>query len=290
MTWQWPADRNGKMLKQETRAMDGHYEFVTVSDGATIAFRRYGTPGKPRLLLIHSLALDGSIWTDVVSRLEGQAEIICIDCRGHGWSSRAPLSNAIERFADDAAEVLDKAGWGQVVVAGCSMGGCITQAFAAHHPERVSAMILIDTTAWYGEKAPQEWRARAQKARTEGLASMAAFQATRWFGDGFRAQNPVKIREMMEIFVRNDLDAYEATCIMLGDADLRSALPGFHFPVSVIVGEEDYATPVESARQLADAIPGASLTILPGARHLTPIECSDVIADAIGMMIEAAAK
>ncbi len=277
------------MLQQEPLEMDGRYEFVTVSDEATIAYRRYGTPGKPRLLLIHSLALDGSVWTDVVSALKGQAEIICIDCRGHGWSSRGPLSRAIERFADDAAEVMDKIGWDQVVVAGCSMGGCITQAFAARHAKRVSAMVLIDTTAWYGEKAPEEWRARAAKARAEGLASMAAFQATRWFGERFRAENPRKIQEMMEIFVRNDLDAYEATCIMLGDADLRSALPGFDFPVAVIVGEEDYATPVESARQLAEAIPGASLTILPGARHLTPIECSDVIAAAIGKMVEAAA-
>ncbi|MEK1899611.1 MAG: alpha/beta hydrolase [Rhizobium sp.] len=277
------------MLQQETRMMDGHYEFVTVSDEATIAFRRYGTPGKPRLLLIHSLALDGSIWTDVVNGLKARAEIICIDCRGHGWSSRAPLSHAIERYADDIAEVLDKVGWDKVIVAGCSMGGCIAQAFAARHPKRVSAMTLIDTTAWYGEKAPQEWRERAQKARAQGLASMAAFQATRWFGDRFRAENPRKIQEMMEIFVRNDVDAYEATCTMLGNADLRSALSGFHFPVSVIVGEEDYATPVESARQLAKAIPGASLTILPGARHLTPIECSDVIADAIAKMIEAAA-
>lgn len=277
------------MLKQETSRTDGH-EFVAVSDGATIAFRRYGTPGKPRLLLIHSLALDSSIWSDVVSELQAQAEILCIDCRGHGRSSRSPLSTAIERFADDVAEVLDKVGWDRVVVAGCSMGGCITQAFAARHPSRVTAMTLIDTTAWYGQKAPQEWRARADKARAEGLSSMAAFQVTRWFGDRFRAENPAKMQEMMEIFVRNDLDAYEATCLMLGDADLRNALPGFRFPVSVIVGEEDYATPVESARQLAEAIPGASLTVLPGARHLTPIECSNVIAEAIGRMIEAAAK
>jgi 3-oxoadipate enol-lactonase len=278
------------MLTQETRTMDGHDEFVTVSDGATIAFRRYGTAGKPRLLLVHSLALDSSIWSGVVSELEGQAEIVCIDCRGHGQSSRAPLATAIERFADDVAEVLDKVGWEHVVVAGCSMGGCITQAFAARHPMRVRGMTLIDTTAWYGEKAPQQWRARAEKARAEGLSSMAAFQVTRWFGDRFRTENPAKMQEIMEIFVRNDLDAYEATCIMLGAADLRSALAGFRFPVSVIVGEEDYATPVATARQLAEAIPQASLTILPGARHLTPIECSDVIAKAIGKVIEAAAK
>ena len=64
---------------------------------------------------------------------------------------------------------------------------------------------------------------------------------------------------------------------MLGDADLRAFLPGFRMPVAVIVGEEDYATPVASARYLHEAIHGSALTILKG-RHLTPIECPDEIA------------
>lgn len=279
------------MAKQQFEIKDGDYAFATVSDGATIAYRRYGAAGKPRLLLIHSLALDGRIWTNVTEKLADAAEIVCIDCRGHGRSSRTPLSQSIERFADDIADVLDDIGWEDVVVAGCSMGGCVAQAFTALQPDRVKAMALIDTTAWYGANAPQEWRTRATKARVEGLASMSGFQATRWFGDQFRAEHPDVVEKMMEIFVGNDLDAYEATCIALGDADLRQALPGFRIPVVVIVGEEDYATPVESARLMADAIPGASLTILPGARHLTPIECSDTVAKAIeGLLGELSRK
>ncbi|MGO7939546.1 alpha/beta fold hydrolase, partial [Rhizobium ruizarguesonis] len=82
----------------------------------------------------------------------------------------------IERFGDDIADLMGELGWSDAVVAGCSMGGCVAQAFAARHPELVRAMLLIDTTAWYGANAPAEWRVRAAKARSEGLASMAEFQ------------------------------------------------------------------------------------------------------------------
>lgn len=263
-------------------------DYATVSDGATIAFRRFGVPGKPRIVLIHSLALDATVWDGVVDLLSNQAEILTIDCRGHGRSSRPPGPYTVERFGDDVAELLDRLEWQRVVVAGCSMGGCVAQAFAARHPQYVSAMALIDTTAWYGPEAPREWRARAAKARVDGLESMAAFQVTRWFGDRFRLDQAERVQHTMDVFVHNDIDAYEATCAMLGDADLRPHLAEFRFPVAVVVGEEDYATPVENARALAESIPQASVTVLPNARHLTPIERPEDIAAAIeGLMSKA---
>ena len=83
---------------------------------------------------------------------------------------------------------------------------------------------------------------------------------------------------MTEVFLANDVDCYAATCIMLGDADLRPILPSLRMPVAVIVGEEDYATPIAMSQHLHKAIPGSTLTILPGGRHLTPVECPDQIA------------
>jgi len=104
------------------------------------------------------------------------------------------------------------------------------------------------------------------------------FQVTRWFGDKFRGEHPELVHATAAVFLANDLDCYAATCVMLGDADLRPYLPSLRMPVQVIVGEEDYATPVAHARHLHEAIPGSTLTILPGARHLAPIECPDRIA------------
>ena len=57
-----------------------------------------------------------------------------------------------------------------------------------------------------------------------------------------------------------------------GAADKRAALARFNMPTAIVVGEEDYATPIAMAQALHDGIAGSSLTILPGARHLTPLE------------------
>jgi 3-oxoadipate enol-lactonase len=240
----------------------------------------------PRLAFIHSLALDRSVWDGVVERLAGEVDMLTYDCRGHGQSERAlppatsrgPGPYTASRFARDLAELFDHIGWERAVVAGCSMGGNVAQAFAAEYPQRTVALGLIDTTAWYGADAPAKFKERADTARAKGMRGMIDFQLTRWFSDEFRANHPDVLKRTTDIFVANDLECYAASCELLGAADTRAALASFRMPVAIVVGEEDYATPVAMARRLHGAIPQSTLTILPRARHLTPIECPDRIA------------
>src|SRR5262245_47972876 len=139
------------------------------SDGCDIAYTVHsaGEPDSPRIVLIHSLALDAGIWDGVVTRLKGKAEILTYDCRGHGHSGRRAGSFTTELFARDLAELLDHIGWSSATIAGCSMGGCVAQAFAGLYPSRVTALGLIDTTAYYGADAPKVWRERAANARSK---------------------------------------------------------------------------------------------------------------------------
>ncbi len=250
------------------------------SDGCAIHYSLSGSQqaNAKRIALIHSLALDESIWDGVVKELENDAAILTYDCRGHGKSDRRKEAFTPELFARDLAELMDHVGGPDAAVAGCSMGGCVAQAFAGIYPERVGALALLDTTAWYGSDDPKKWRERAAAALTKGLAGMIEFQTTRWFGDSFRASHPDLVQAMSKVFLANDLDCYAATCMLLGEADLRRFLPTFRMPVAVIVGEEDYATPVAMARAIHEGIPGSSFTILPGGRHLTPVECPREIA------------
>lgn len=254
-------------------------------DGVRIAYRHTKPTARgadaPRAVLIHSLALDHSVWDAVAGRLASDVELLALDCRGHGTSDIPSGPYTVEQFADDVADVMDRVGWSSAIVVGCSMGGCVAQAFAARHPRRVEGLALIDTTAWYGPDAPRVWRERAARARADGLASMAAFQTTRWFGDRFRELHPDIVHHAMQVFCANAIEAYDATCAMLGDADLRPALGGFSFPTAIVVGEEDYATPYEAAEYMRTAIPSATLTVIPAARHLTPMECPDIIAQEI---------
>lgn len=255
------------------------------ADGCEISYTVHTAAGKPRLALIHSLALDRSVWNGVVKELAGRAEILTYDCRGHGKSGRKSGPYTFELFARDLAELLDDLGWPSVVVAGCSMGGCVAQAFAAGYPQRTRGSCLIDTTAWYGAEAPKQWRERAATGRTKGLEALVGFQVTRWFSDGFRASRPGTVDALTKIFLANNLDCYEATCEMLGTADLRSLLSSIKPPVAVVVGEEDYATTVDMAKALNQGIPRSTLTVLAGARHITPVERPTDIAKEITSLL-----
>ena len=262
-----------------------------LSDGATLAYtlRAAAEPGAPKLVLIHSLALDRTIWDGVVRRLDSEANILTYDCRGHGLSDRRAQPYTAELFATDLAELLDHLGWEQATIGGCSMGGCVALAFGGLFPQRANALGLIDTTAWYGPKAAANFQERAEAARARGMAALFDFQSTRWFSDEFRARHPEVLERTLNVFVGTDVECYAATCRLLGETDSRAYLPACRVPAGIVVGEEDYATPVEMARELHAGIPHSTLTIVPKARHLTPIEFPDTVAGELRVLIGRAA-
>jgi 3-oxoadipate enol-lactonase len=253
---------------------------TTARDGAQLQYTLHesGKPGAPRLTLIHSLALDRTIWDGVVAQLGNDADVLTFDARGHGASSKPPGPYTTALFASDVREILTSIGWDRTIVAGASMGGSVTIQFAVSYPEMLEGLALIDTTAWYGDDAPKSWHDRGQKALTEGLSSLIAFQQTRWFSDAFRTAHADIAKHFADVFLKTDLPAYAATCDMLGNFDLRNKLATIAVPTEILVGEEDYATPPDMARALNAGIAGSNLTIVPGARHLTPIEIPNRIA------------
>ena len=247
-------------------------------DGTEIAYRLHRDTGPARFALVHSLAMDGSFWDLTARHLAEAGDVLVHDCRGHGVSAKGSGPYTGELFADDLADLLDAVGWRSAIVAGASMGGCVALAFAAAYPERLEGLGLFDTTASYGPDASAQWEERAQKAVTGGMAALVGFQKSRWFSKAFAEANPDIVERAVEIFLRNDLESYVETCRMLGRFDKTAALGQIRVPTRILVGSEDYATPVAMAQALHDGIPGAALRILPGAAHLTPIECAAAVA------------
>lgn len=251
-------------------------------DGSTIAYTRIPAPANaPRVIYVHSLALDRSIWNGVIDRLTGSAEQVAVDCRGHGRSGRGGRPYSVEQLGDDVADVLDHLDWPSATVVGCSMGGCVAQAFAARHPDRTDAAVFVDTTAWYGPSAVGDWAARASAARTKGLDTLMPFQLDRWFGADFRETHPDLMTALTGVFVANDLDSYASTCAMLGAADLRASAEKVSSPSVVLVGEDDEATPPAMAADLAERVHARQLVVVPGTRHLTPVENPEAVVAAI---------
>ena len=232
----------------------------------------------PPIVLLHSLALDRTMWESTIDALGDARTVITMDLRGHGQS---PPSEefTIEDIADDVASTLAELGFDLAVIVGLSMGGCVAQAVAIHHPQLVAGLGLIDTTAWYGPDAAERWAERASKARESGMRSLSQFQLDRWFGPDFLEANRQEAEALLEVFADNDLDSYVAACHAMGAFDARSGLGDIDVPTVVIVGELDPATSPEHAATLHEHIAGSTLHVIPGAKHLTPVERPATVAD-----------
>ena len=170
------------------------------------------------------------------------------------------------------------------------MGGTVALAFARRHPQRTRSLGVIDATAWYGPDATAAWEGRAQKALDGGMQALTEFQRARWFSPSFLDENPVLVREALDVFLANRVPIYVASCRMLGSADERTGLAAFTGPAHVLVGEHDYATPVAMAEDIVARLPDARLTVIAQARHYTPIESPVEIAHALVELARRAAS
>ena len=268
---------------------------MAVPAPATASAFRYtlhGDAASPRrAALVHSVAMDRQFWQPVAERLAKDTAVVTFDCRGHGASDKPAGPYTVEQFADDIADLLDASRLGQDAdrrrLDGRHGGAGVRRAASGAHvrarPDRHHGMVRR-------RRRRRTGRARANQAVEKGLASLVDFQTTRWFGDEFRANNPDVVQKCVDIFLKNDIPAYVEACHMLGRADLRAALPTLKMPTAVVVGEEDYAAPVAMAQALHDGIAGSTFTVLPKARHLTPLEVPDIIAAELDRLLARAAK
>lgn len=231
--------------------------------------RRYG-PGRPTALALHPLALSGELWSTVPA--DDGVTLLGLDARGHGSSDwdRRPFS--VEDMAADAAAVIELTADGPVDVVGMSMGASTALVLAAERPDLVRRLVVADGTACYGPDRVQRWEERAEQAQARPRVEQLEFQRERWFGERFRLERPGTVETVCEIFLATDGKAHAAACRALGGLDATAAIKAITAPTLVVVGEEDYATPVAMAEEVAAAVPGAHLEVRPGVRHLSLIE------------------
>jgi 3-oxoadipate enol-lactonase len=229
------------------------------------------------LVLLHSMALDRAVWDDLVPYVADRFDVIAVDLPGHG-ASPGHEEMTIESMADAVAETIRALEAGPALVAGLSLGGCVAQALALHHPELVRGLALIDTTCWYGEQAAQNWAERARKGKEVGMAALVDFQVARWFTNEFIQQSPSVTERVGDVWAKMDVDQFAATCKAMGDVDLRDQIGQIAVPTTIIVGAEDRATDITHAKAMKERIPGATLHVIESCAHLSPVERPEDVA------------
>ncbi len=271
-------------------------EFVDVR-GVRLYYFAAGTRGAGEpIVLVHGFPASSLLWKDVVPFLPAGHRIVVLDLLGFGRSDR-PGQSALtaDAHADRLLALLDDLCIDRACLVGHGMGGAVVQSLAIHHPERVSRLALLDSTAFTywprGAASLARHVAGTPLARLLG-ASLLAGLANLSLLEGFavREDGRRSVDQFLRAFTtRLGVDALVAQLRAMRDTTVAATsarLAELRIPVAILWGERDPWLPVKLGEQLRDAIPGATLEVLPDARHFTPEDDPERVARAITSLLQ----
>jgi pimeloyl-ACP methyl ester carboxylesterase len=244
-------------------------------DGVGIYYEVHGEG--PPLLLTHGYSSTSAMWHGQVDALAKDHKLILWDMRGHGQSDYPddPSAYSEALTVGDMAAILDAVGAKRAIIGGLSLGGYMSLAFHRTHPERVRALLIIDTGPGFKkDDAREAWNARA-------LAT-----ADRLDRDGL-AMLKSATRERATASHRNAGGRAHAARGMLTQRDARviELLPDIKVPSLIVVGADD--TPFLGASDyMAAKIPGAQKVVIPAAGHAVNIDQPKAFVDAVAPFLK----
>ena len=239
-------------------------------DGVQIYYEVHGSG--PPLILTHGYSSTSEMWQGQVEALAKQHKLVLWDMRGHGQSDypENPSAYSEALTVGDIAALLDAVGADKAVVGGLSLGGYMSLAFYRSHPERVRALLIIDTGPGFKkDDARDAWNKRAHETADrfdrEGLAVLKSLSA-----------------ERASVTHRDAAGLAKAARGMLTQRDARvmGVLPEIKVPALIVVGADD-APFLAASDYMAAKIPGARKVVIPAAGHAVNIDQPQAFIDAV---------
>jgi pimeloyl-ACP methyl ester carboxylesterase len=240
-------------------------------DGVKLYYEVHGDNG-PALLLSHGYSATAQMWRGQIAALSAKHRLILWDMRGHGQSDYPSdqLEYSEEKTVADMAAILDAVGAETAIIGGLSLGGYMSLGFYATHPERVTALLIIDTGPGFKkDEARDGWNktalSTASRFETEGLSRLQSLS-----------------KEMATSTHRSADGLIRAGRGMLTQKDARvmNVLPTIAVPSLIIVGADD--TPFLAASDyMAAKIPGAKKVVIPNAGHAANIDQPEAFNSAV---------
>jgi 3-oxoadipate enol-lactonase len=239
-------------------------------DRCKLYYRLEGRDGLPVVMFAHSLGVDQGQWDPQVQDLLPHFRILRYDLRGHGASDAPPGDYSIAGLAEDALALAGALGIGPFAFCGLSLGGMIGQWLGANAGERLTRLVLANTSPKLADPAPMEQR-RVTVLRA-GMAAVADAVMGRFFTPETLAGGGPAVATTRRTILATAPSGYAGCCAAVRDMNHMTLLGGIRTPTLVIGGERDFSTPwTGNGEVIAGAIPGAQSLLLPTA-HLSNLE------------------
>ena len=252
--------------------------FVEVG-GARQYYRHEGAEGRSALMLSHSLGVDHGMWNPQLPQWMPHVAILRYDIRGHGASDASAGDYTIDQLGRDALAIADAAGVQRFAFCGLSLGGMIGQWIAINAPDRLTHLILANTSPRLTDPAGMEARRRAVLAG--GMTAIVDMVMGRFFSAATLAANPPEAASARRALLATNPGGYAGCCAAIRDMDHVPALSKIGMPVLVIGDNRDVSLPWDPHGELLTrTIPGAQPLRIPAA-HLSNLEKPRTFAAAV---------
>jgi 3-oxoadipate enol-lactonase len=248
-------------------------------DGVALRYELSGE-GDRTLVLVHEMGGSLESWDEVVPRFAGSRRVLRYDTRGAGMSQKARGELSLDTMAGDVAALLDALGIAdKVALAGIAVGGAIALHFAAHFPERTSAVVVGSPAT--GITPDRRAAALERLARIEagGMASAVDDAMLNGYAPELR-DNTERFERFRARWLGNDPASYATIWRMLANADMQDELGRLRCPVLVIGGSLDRVRPPPFAQAVAKAIPGARYVEVRTG-HYMAVQTPDLVSNCI---------
>lgn len=257
------------------------------TNGINIYYEEQGE-GDP-LVLISGLGYGLWQWHRMIPGLAEHFRVIAFDNRGAGLSDKPAGPYSAPMMAADTFGLMDALGIDSAIIVGHSMGGFIAQQMVLDAPERVSRLVLASTNFGGPNHVPITEKAMAAMMDRSGsvvdVVTRGIEVAT---APGYLEAHPETVDALINYRMGNPVppEAYQAQmAVGLGLIDAANAFEGrledVQTPTLILFGEHDAVVPVGNADLLAEQLPNSTVTILPGAGHIFPIETPEAAVEAI---------
>ena len=272
---------------------DPDSRFVEV-EGLEVHYKTTGE-GDPALILLHGFGASTFTWREVMEPLADVGTVIAFDRPAFGLTER-PLSweEGENPYTPDAQVellmgLMDQFDVANAVLVGNSAGGTVAVHAALTHPDRVSALVLVDAAIYSGGGAPSWIRPLLKTPQADQLGPLLARQIEAQ-GDAFIEgawHDPDKITPEIRTGYRKPLRVenwdralWELTKVSR-DLDLEERLGELTMPSLVITGDDDRVVPTEQSIRLARELPRAELVVIPNCGHVPQEECPEPVLEAV---------
>jgi 3-oxoadipate enol-lactonase/4-carboxymuconolactone decarboxylase len=244
--------------------------FVTTTDGVRHYYRLTGAAGRPLVMLSHSLGLDHGMWDPQAADLEPRFQVLRYDLRGHGASDAPAGEYSIALLAQDALAIADAAAATTFAFCGLSIGGMIGQWLGAHVPDRLTHLVLANTTPRMADPSLMETRRKTVLA--EGMTAVTDAALRRFFAAPSVEADAPHVASARRTLLATDPVGYAGCCAAVRDLNQAGLLESIRTATLVISGDRDESMPWDGhGRVLSTSIPGAQAVRLPAA-HISNLE------------------